>query len=191
MREATVSPFSAQAATYAALGGEILGQLAFDHTTLELGGQLRMGLAVGGEFPGPRRFQLGALGALAPGGLDLLRDDKRFVIPAQVLACGFDFVIAQRRAVTVMAAAQIGRTVADHSLAADQCGFVVDRTGLADRLGDCLGVMPVDVAHHMPAVGLEALRRVVGEPTLDMTVDRDPVVVVERDQLAETQRARE
>ena len=51
--------------------------------------------------------------------------------------------------------------------------------------------MAVDVAHHVPAIGLETLRRVVSEPTLDMAVDRDAVVVVERDQLAQAQGASE
>ena len=35
---------------------------------------------------------------------------------------------------------------------------------LADRRGDRLDVVAVDVRHDLPAVGLEALRRVVGEP---------------------------
>ena len=46
-------------------------------------------------------------------------------------------------------------------------------------------VVAVDVGDHVPAVGLEALRRVVGEPALHVAVDRDAVVVVESDELAE------
>ncbi|MNZ56762.1 hypothetical protein D3C78_747150 [compost metagenome] len=49
--------------------------------------------------------------------------------------------------------------------------------------------MAVDVADHLPAVGLEALRCVVGEPAVDFAVDGDAVVVVEGDQLAQAQGA--
>ena len=44
---------------------------------------------------------------------------------------------------------------------------------------------------HVPAISLEALGGVVGEPALHFAVDGDAVVVVERDQLAELQRAGE
>ena len=46
--------------------------------------------------------------------------------------------------------------------------------------------MAVDRADHLPAVGLESLRRVVGEPARDLAVDRDAIVVVEADELAES-----
>src|SRR5213078_953142 len=41
----------------------------------------------------------------------------------------------------------------------------------------------------MPAVALETFRRIVGEPTVNATVDRNAVVVVERDELAESERS--
>ena len=44
-------------------------------------------------------------------------------------------------------------------------------------------------ADDVPAVGAEARRRVVGEPALHIAVDGDAVVVVERDQLVQPQRA--
>ncbi len=49
--------------------------------------------------------------------------------------------------------------------------------------------MAIDAADHLPAVGLEASRRVVAEPVLDVPVDRDAVVVIEDDELAEPERA--
>ena len=49
--------------------------------------------------------------------------------------------------------------------------------------------MPVDVADHLPAIGLEALRGVVGEPAVDLAVDGNAVVVVEGDQLVQAQGA--
>ncbi|MCY1174327.1 hypothetical protein D9M73_145250 [compost metagenome] len=47
--------------------------------------------------------------------------------------------------------------------------------------------MTVDIADHLPVVGLKTLRRVVGEPAFDFAVDGDTVVIVERDQLAQAQ----
>ena len=70
------------------------------------------------------------------------------------------------------------------------------RVGLSRRLArlqqrgvDRVDVVAVDVADHVPAVGLEALRGVVGEPAFDLAVDGDAVVVVEGDQLAQAQGA--
>jgi len=49
--------------------------------------------------------------------------------------------------------------------------------------------MAVYVGDDVPAVGLETLRGVVGEPAFDVAVDGDAVVVPERDQLAEAKGA--
>ena len=80
----------------------------------------------------------------------------------------------------VVGAGLVGRTGPDHGLAADQrrawsvfpCGRRRWRRGL-------LVIVAIDVRDHVPAVGLEALRRVVGEPALDVAVDGDAVVVPE------------
>ena len=76
-------------------------------------------------------------------------------------------------------------------LAADQRRTAFLRPRRLDRGANRLRVVPVDVRHDVPAIRLEALRRVVREPALDLAVDRDAVVVVEADQLAELLRARE
>eukprot|EP00659_Diplonema_papillatum_P022586 gene22587-biopygen22916 len=47
--------------------------------------------------------------------------------------------------------------------------------------------MTVDIADHLPVVGFETLRRVVGEPAFDFAVDGDAVVIVEGNQLAKAQ----
>ena len=48
---------------------------------------------------------------------------------------------------------------------------------------DGVDVVSIDSANDMPAIGLEALRRVVGKPAGHRSVDRDSVVVVKADQL--------
>ena len=49
-----------------------------------------------------------------------------------------------------------------------------------------LAVHPIDSGDHLPAVSAETLRRIVREPANHLAVDRDAVVVVEHDELAQT-----
>jgi hypothetical protein len=50
---------------------------------------------------------------------------------------------------------------------------------------DRVDVVAVDRADHVPAVGREAAGHVVDVPGLHLAVDRDAVVVVQRDQLVQ------
>ena len=54
---------------------------------------------------------------------------------------------------------------------------------------NCLAVVAVDVADHVPAVRFEAFGRVISEPSLDMPIDGDAVVIVQRNEFAETERS--
>ena len=76
-------------------------------------------------------------------------------------------------------------------LGADQRGPAGFRARRGERRGDGLAVLAIDVRQHVPAIGLEALGRVVGEPAHHLAVDGDPVVVVDHDELAELLRAGE
>ncbi len=111
--------------------------------------------------------------------------------PAERRARGRHFLLAERGAVHVFGPALVGRALADDRLAAQQRRPVGDRLRRLERGIDRLHVMAVDVRDDVPAVRREALRRVVGEPALHVAVDRDAVVVVERDELAEPPRAGE
>ena len=85
----------------------------------------------------------------------------------------------------VVAVLLVGRAGADDGLAADQRGLGGVGLGLLDGGFDGDRVVALHVADHLPAVGFEALGGVVGEPAVDVAVDRNVVVVVEGDQLAE------
>jgi hypothetical protein len=61
----------------------------------------------------------------------------------------------------------------------------------ADGAVNRFDVVTVDLRDDVPAVGLEAPRGIVAEPAFHLAVDGDPVVVVERDELAQGQDARE
>ncbi len=82
----------------------------------------------------------------------------------------------------------VGRALADDRLRDDQRRLVA-ALALRDRVVDRADVVAVHRTDHVPPVGAEPLRRVVGEPVFDLAVDRNAVVVVDRDQLAELPRA--
>ena len=168
--------------------GEVGRQLTGD-TALELGSQLGMGSGVGGELVVPGGFGGSAGGLGVPLGVDLGRDFERAMVPAECGAGQGDFVVAQRRTVALFLALLVRRTKTDGGLAADQGRLVHALARGLDGHLDLFGVVAVDIANHLPAVGFEALRRVVGEPALDFTVDGDAVVVVEGDQFAQAQGA--
>ncbi|CAI1174446.1 Uncharacterised protein [Serratia rubidaea] len=166
-----------------------VGRQLAAHAAGELGGQLREGLRVGGELVVPGGFTrlTGLFGV--PLGVDVLRDFKRRVVPAQLLAGGGHFGLAQRRAVGIVGAGLVRRAEADNGLAHQQGRLVGDLAGFLDRRLDGVGVVAVHAAHHVPAVGFKALGGVVGEPAVDVAVDGDAVVIVEGGQLAELEGA--
>lgn len=55
-----------------------------------------------------------------------------------------------------------------------------------DRALDRLRIVPVDMLDDTPSVGAKARRLLIGEPALDVSIDRDAIVVVERGELPET-----
>ena len=112
------------------------------------------------------------------------------MLPAEGRARGGDFLVAQRRSVRVVRVRFRRRSLRDDGLAADERGFVCRCSGDLDRAVDRFAVVAVDVANHAPAIAFEALRRVVREPAVDAPVDGNAVVVIERNQFAETQRTR-
>ena len=88
----------------------------------------------------------------------------------------------------LVAALQVGGALADDGLAADQgrlVGFFRGGDGGVDRVD----IVTIDRTDHVPAVRLEALRRVVLKPAFHVAVNRDAVVVVHDDQLRQPQGA--
>ncbi|CAI1164975.1 Uncharacterised protein [Serratia entomophila] len=170
------------------VGFPVRRQLAA-HAARELGGQLREGPGVGGEFVVPGRF-FGLAGFFGvPLGIDVLRDVEGGVFPAQGFAGGGHFGCAQRGAVHVVGAGLVRGAETDDGLAHQQGRLVGHPAGFLNRRLDGVRVVAVDVAHHVPAVGFEAQGGVVGEPAVDVAVDGDAVVIVEGGQLAELESA--
>ncbi len=129
---------------------------------------------------------------LAPVRVHLGRDEEERVrIPAERLLRLAHHLVGHRVGVRV-AGAGARRAVADHGLQADQRRPLLLGHALADRGLDRLEVVAVGDLERVPAVGAEALGHVLlVEREARRAVDRDAVVVVDVDELAEPQVAGE
>ncbi|SYD71601.1 Uncharacterised protein [Klebsiella pneumoniae] len=165
---------------------EVRRHLAF-HTAGEFGCFLREGFGVSRKLLVPCGFFRLAGFFGIPLGIDVRRDVKRRVFPAQRFAGQGDFGVAQRRAVGVVGAGFVRRTETDDGLAHQQGRFVGDRPRFFYRAFDGVSVVTVHAAHHVPAVGFKAFGGVVGEPAFNVAVDGDAVVIIERHQFTQFQ----
>ena len=116
----------------------------------------------------------------APGGENRIRHREGRMRPPQPLAGARNLVRAEGRAVARGSPRLRRRAVADHRAAFDHRGPGLG-LGRSDRLCHCLGIVAVD-ALRMPAGGIEARSRVVGEREAGGAVDGDVVGIVEHDQ---------
>ena len=151
----------------------------------EFGCRFGVGGTIRGEIRRPDFFGGFATGGGIPAAANVVRDFERGKWPFELAASIGDFAGAQGRTMHVVRAPFVRRTKPDHRLAADQRRPPGLRLGDANRRLYRIGVMPVAVWDDAPAVGLETLRRVIGEPGLDVAVDRDVIVVIKDDQLGQ------
>ena len=148
-----------------------------------------MGLAIGIKALLPLGFHLRTRGSSIPGFSHLIGDHEGIMVPAQRLASERYFVLAQCGTMAALGALFIWATFADHGFTTHQRGsFCLGLCGQQCRLDGCR-VVAVDGRYHMPAIGLETLWRIVGEPPLNLAVDGYPVVVIDRNQFAQPERA--
>ena len=171
-----------------ALGG-LLGQDAVEQlgaVGVGLAPRLVAGLPLGLGLGGP------VGGVLAGVGHDGVVDGERGVLEAQQLLHRADLVATQLGAVDAVVAGLVGQRPADDRGDLDEVRLVLDRARLLDdvvELGDLLlvrgeAVGEVDVVR-VPAVRGVARLDVLGERDLGVALDRDPVVVVEQEQVAQ------
>ncbi len=164
--------------------GETAGQIA-PHAPLQLGGQRGEFGFVGRKTRTPFLLHARTLIAHVPGRSNLRRYLERWRSPPQVQPGGGDFFIAHGFAVHGSRALFVRRSPADGRLRANQRRPPRFRARRGQRGRDGIAVLAVHIALHMPAVGLEARRGIVAEPTHHLAVDGYAVVVVHRDELAE------
>ncbi len=158
----------------------------------ELPGEIRKGRGVGLHALVPLALGLLAVGLrrqeLAAGGLRHEEIGRRR--PAQLGLGRGDVVRAQRRAVG-LEAVLFWRAVAQVGAHEDQRGARdVGHCG-GERAADLLDVVAVGHVQRLPAIGLEAFRAILGERDGGAGRQRDLVVVVQADQLAQLQVTRQ
>ena len=119
--------------------------------------------------------------------VNLIRYHKRWVGPVDIFPNQCDLFITQRRAVCRFGATLIGRTPSDYGTTTDQRRPGWPGTGSVNSTGDGLGIVSVNTVDHLPAVGAKSRWGVGGKPGFDFPVDRNTVVIPERNQLTQTQ----
>ena len=113
------------------------------------------------------------------------------MVPAQRLARQRNFVLAQCGTMAALGALFIRATFPNHGFTTHQRGsFCLGLCGQQCRL-DGSRIVAVDGRYHVPTVRLETLWRIVGKPALDFAVDGYAVVVIDRNQFAQPERAGE
>ena len=159
---------------------------------IELGRQIRVLGCVGLEALRPLRLR--RLPALADPGeqlADLVGDREGLLVgPAEVLLGQLDLLLAQGRAVSGAGVLLVRAAVADVGGQGDEGGPVCDALCLADRELDLLQRGLLRTLVDVPAVGVESLGDLLVEGEVRCALDRDLVVVIDRDQLAEPEVAR-
>ena len=89
-----------------------------------------------------------------------------------------------------VAAGFIRRTETDHRFTAYQRRFCANRFRGFNCNKNGIGIMSVNF-NDMPAVGFKTLWRIVFEPAIDMTIDRNSIIIPEGDKLTQTQGTRQ
>ncbi len=93
----------------------------------------------------------------------------------------------------IMRASFVGRALANHGFAANQCRFAIGFATLCfggfDGCVDGGRIVSVNCGNHIPAIGFKTFGCVISEPAFYMAVDGNAVVVVKRNQLGQTQGA--
>ena len=165
-----------------------LGQPARNHA-LELRRRLRIRLLVLGKARVPLRVQLLALRLdREPVRPRLFRHIKILVLgPAQVLF-GLPRRLRSQRLAVGLVCPCLRASVSNHRPHADQRRSRRIRLRRLDRVLDRHQVVAIGHAQHLPVVRLEALRHVLRVAQRSRPVQRDQVVVIQHNQLAQSQR---
>ena len=73
----------------------------------------------------------------------------------------------------------IGRTKPDARFTANECGLAFVRLGGCDGRFNGSRVVPINRLNDLPPISTKPGWRIVGEPILDLAVNRDSIIVIE------------
>ena len=82
----------------------------------------------------------------------------------------------------------VRRTETDDGFAHQQGRFVGHCACFFNSAFNRVSIVTIYTTNHVPAVSFETLRGVIGEPAFNVAIDRDAVVIVERNQFTQFQR---
>ena len=161
---------------------------------IDLRRQIRVLGSVRGEELRPCAMRFGA--ALPDAGSEVLadtvRDEERRVLgPAVDALREADFLVTERLAVGGGGALSVGRAVADAAVEDDERGPALGLLKDPERVLDAIDVVGVADAQHVPPVGQEAGRDVLGERQVGAPLDGDVVVVEDPTEVIQAQVAGE
>ena len=117
--------------------------------------------------------------------IDFRRHLKGRIRPTDRLARERDFLIAQGFAVHLGGPGTVGTALADHGAGNNQSRLFRLLLGFGNGTIHGINIMTVHRTDHVPAIGFETTTRIVAHPALDITVNRNAVVVVDGDELVE------
>jgi len=168
----------------------IIGQRSARHA-LKLSGELRMCFGILAEFMLPFGFMRHTTVLRAPSRTYRVRNLKRRMRPFQCFSRGLGLFIAERRAVYIVRPDHVWRTPADLGAADNQRWLADHLLRFLRCFVHRLGIMAINGADHMPAIGFESRGGVIAEPAIDMTINRNAIVVIEANQLVQPPDTRE
>ena len=99
-------------------------------------------------------------------------------LPLSLLRCNE----TTQYAIVEMGARHIGGSPSNRRLTNNQAGALGLALCLPDGLCNCVSVVTINRANHIPTVGLKPLGGIVSKPTIDMPINRDAVVVIKANQ---------
>src|SRR5438067_2130310 len=175
---------------------ELVGEVAGDGAARELVEDARL---VGIARPPLREsllpglvILLQLLDAASPEGADVVgHEEGRLERPAQVLLRAPDLVLPERRAVGLVGIRLGGRAVSEHGAHRDDARPVLHRPGGGNGAIDGFDVVAVLDAQGVPAIGGVAPEPILGEGDLGVAGERNVVVVIQKDEVAEAEMAGE
>ncbi len=144
---------------------------------------------VGAVHVVPFLFAGGATLCTIPRGCNIIRNLKWRIIPAKFGACRGNFLITQRRTMSAGCALLVWRTKANDCLATNQCRSITVGHCCINRFCNSSTIVSVYIINNLPAISIETLRRVIGEPGVGFAIDGYAIVIVQTYEFTQLQRA--
>ncbi len=133
----------------------------------------------------PGILQCLPLGMCIPSIINILWNFKRQVMPTNMRACCSNFFITQSCAMHIMRIGFIRRAQTNDSFATNHARFILYFFSRFDCRLNCYRIMPVYIRYNVPAVCFKSFRGIIGEPSFNVPIDRDAIIIIETNQFTQ------